>query len=307
AGDPSGGECSDRSRNAGGNGRPGYRFPGARGGVAALILVLLICLTLAGGIVSSSRAGDLSDREIADHLSQAEAFFREALQRDSSDPEAARDLYQKALLHFERIVNQGGIRNGKLYYNIGNVYFRLGDPGRAILNYRRASLYIPNDSNLRQNLSFARDRRENRIEKKEREKVFKTLFFLHYDIPLRIRFLILLVTFALIWICAALRLLFRGAWPRVTLVVFSVLTVIFLASVVVERIGNSRRPAGVVVADSITARKGDAETFQPSFTEPLNSGVEFNVLEKRSDWWYIELEDGSRCWIPSHSGELVIE
>ncbi len=249
--------------------------------------------------------GELSQQKILEHLSLGEESFRKAMELDQRDPAAARDYYRRAVLHFERIVQEGGTRNGRLYYNIGNIYFRLGDLGRAILYYKRAALYTPNDANLKQNLDYARSRRIDRIEEKEMEKIFKTLFFLHYDLPSRWRLVIFTVSFALVWISAALLLFVSRGSIRAVLVSATIVCALFLASLVVESVARVRRPEGVITAEEIIARKGDAETYQPSFTEPLHSGTEFNLLEARSDWLYVELKSGARCWIPSSSAELV--
>ena len=248
----------------------------------------------------------LSPQEVREHLTLGEESFRKAMELDQRDPDAARDYYRRAVLHFERIVQEGDTKNGKLYYNIGNAYFRLGDLGRAILNYRRAALYVPNDANLKQNLDYARSRRFDRIEEKEREKVFKTLFFLHYDLPSQWRLMIFTISFALVWIAAALLLFARRGSIRSVLVCAVVVCALFLTSLVVESVARARRPEGVITAEEVVARKGDAETYQPSFTEPLHSGTEFNLLEARSDWLYVELKSGARCWIPSSSAELVM-
>src|SRR5271166_49137 len=52
-----------------------------------------------------------------------------------------------------------GFRNGAVYYNLGNAYFRAGDYGRSIAAYRKAKPYRPRDpyleANLRQALSVA--------------------------------------------------------------------------------------------------------------------------------------------------------
>src|SRR5262249_46022679 len=52
-----------------------------------------------------------------------------------------------------------GFRNGAVYYNLGNAYFRAGEYGRSIAAYRKAKLYRPRDpyleANLRQALSVA--------------------------------------------------------------------------------------------------------------------------------------------------------
>lgn len=252
-------------------------------------------------------AEDINTDEAEFYLQQGEESFRAGMELDSTDPEAARDHYLKAILNFERIIREGKIRNGRLYYNTGNAWFRLGDLGKAIVNYKRARLYRPNDRNIRQNLEFARSRRINRVDITERERVFKTLFFLHYDISSRIRLMIFIISSLMIWATATMWLFVRKSRVRALFVIFVIVSSIFLTSLTVEIVGRAHKPAGVIVSGEVTARKGDAETYQQSFTEPLYSGTEFRVLEKRTDWWYIELEDGARCWIPSGAGNLVID
>jgi len=241
-----------------------------------------------------------------EQLAAAEEAFSRAIELDATDPEAAADYYRKALLHYERLV-ASGVRNGKLYYDIGNAWFALDDMGRAILNYRRSALYNPSDRNLEQNLQFARSRRVNRIEAKQRDRVFKTLFFIHYDVPTRVRFGIFLGSFMLLWTMAVVAVFHRRGWVRTVITSLAVVCAILLVSLIAEKVSMTRDPAGVVIAPEVVARKGDGETYQPSFTAPLYSGTEFDLLEKRPDWWYIELEDGARCWIPSWGGELVLQ
>lgn len=273
----------------------------ARIGITTALLTVMLVLAAGAGAQEIAAASVTEE-----HLAAAEEAFGRAIELDTTDPEAAADYYRKAILHYERLV-ASGIRNGKLYYNIGNAWFRLDDMGRAILNYRRSILYNPADPNLEQNLQFARSRRVNRIEAQQRDRVFKTLFFIHYDVPTRVRFGIFLGAFVLLWGAAIIAVFFRRGWVRTIIVSLAVVCVIFLVSLISEKVSMTRDPAGVVIAPEITARKGDGETYQPSFTEPLYSGTEFDLLEQRPDWWYIELEDGARCWIPSWGGELVIQ
>jgi len=274
---------------------------------SAVLTAVVVISLLSLSVSAPGFCGKLSPREIREHLNLGEESFKKAMELDQRDSNAARDYYLRAVLHFERIVQEGDTRNGRLYYNIGNAYFRLGDLGRAILNYKRAALYTPNDANLKQNLDYARSRRIDRIEEKEREKIFKTLFFLHYDLPSRWRLVIFTVSFALVWIFAALLLFVGRGSIRTVLVSVTIVCALFLTSLVVESVARARRPEGIITAEEIVARKGDAETYQPSFTEPLHSGTEFNLLEARSDWLYVELKSGARCWISSSSAELVMK
>jgi tetratricopeptide (TPR) repeat protein len=264
--------------------------------------VLAAALLLSASPASARLAGS----EVRDNLAAAEQAFHRAMDLDRTDPEAARAYYQDAILNFERIVNEGGVRNGSLYYDIGNAYFRLGDLGRAILNYRRSGLYMPNDPNLKQNLEYARNRRADRIERTEQENVYRTLFFVHYDVPSRAKLIIFAACFAAVWVSAGLRLFVRAGSLKAVLVIAAVASGIFLASLAVDAVSFESRPPGVITASEVTGRMGDADSYQPSFKEPLHAGTEFKLLEKRADWWRIELDSGETTWIPTGSADLVL-
>jgi tetratricopeptide (TPR) repeat protein len=271
-------------------------------------MVMIALLAALAAIQPCTLSGTemLQEEALERHLESAEQAFRRGVELEETNPQSAREQYERALLHYERLVRDDGVRNGKLYYNIGNAYFRLGDIGRAILNYERAVRYMPGDENIRANLEYARSRRIDRVELEESERIFKTLFFLHYDVPLRIKLAIFTVLFAFIWVFAAFRLFLDLPVLRALIIIPAVVSGLFLASIVVESVDAARNPEGVVTAREVVARKGDAETYQPSFTEPLHAGTGFVLLEERPGWHHIELEDGSRCWIPARAGERVI-
>lgn len=248
---------------------------------------------------------NLSRPEIRELFTEATSLFREANRKAAEAPDAARDLYRKALLRFERIEREGGIRNGRLYYNMGNACFRMEDLGRAVLNYRRAQELIPNDPNLRQNLAFARARCPDRIEETPRTQVLQTVFFWHYDLSAQVRSRLFFAAFFIFWTAALARL--RWAWPALhgILVGAGLLAALLLASLVLETVARQRERPGTIVAAQVVARKGDGEAYEPSFTGPLHAGTEFRVLEDRGDWYEIELRDGRNCWVPARALALV--
>ena len=232
-------------------------------------------------------------------------MFRQADQAAGSNPELSESLYRQAAMRYESIVTKGGIQNGKLYYNTGNVYFRIKDIGRAILNYRRAQEYIPNDPNLRQNLSYARNFRKDKIEEKQETKVFKTLFFWHYDLSTRIKIIVFSILFCAIWLIAGIRLFFKHSILGWGLFGVVVLSMMIGGSLIAESISLHREIPGVIIDIEVIARKGNSQNYAPSFTEPLHAGTEFNLLEKRDNWFYIELPDSRTCWVPAKSVDLV--
>ena len=249
--------------------------------------------------------GALTREDIIDLFSQGKEYFRQGNELVATNRDGAVELYTKAIMRFERIAGEGGIHNGKLYYNIGNAYFRMGDIGRAILNYCRAERLIPHDENVRQNLSFAREKRLDKIEEKEETRVLKTLFFWHYDTPAKMRLTLFAMLFALVWICASIRLFFKRPFLGWAQVIAALLAALFLGSLVVESITGSRSVKGVILAEEVIARKGDGLTYQPSYKEPLHSGTEFRLIEERGSWLQIELSDGRRSWVPQRCAALV--
>ena len=266
---------------------------------------LWILSTLVACCSGSVPAIPFEDKDADALFREGNGLFQEGNEMANPDRAAAELLYQRAVLRYERIVRDEGIRNGKLFYNIGNAYFRMNDLGRAILNYNRAKLYTPHDPNLKQNLDFARSRRLDDIPAPQSRKILQTLFFWHYDISTRIRSVVFLSGFFLCWIALGARLVAqrpifsRVAWTG------AVVAGLFLASLSIEALARQRSNLGIVVDTSVVARKGNSASYEPSFTEPLHAGTEFNILEERSDWVHVELMDGHRSWLPNMAIERV--
>lgn len=264
------------------------------------IMILLLLL-----IPGSLPAQSIEKPELEQLVEEANTFFREAMNTANKDPQMAKKLYEKAAVYYEKIVTDGNIKNGRLFYNTGNAYFRSGDIGRAILNYLKARQYIPDDKNLLQNLEYARSKRQDTVQEKEADMLLQTVFFWHYDIPPVMRLIIFAVFFVLTWILAILKLFFKQGILNFFLIITVVVTVLFSGSLLVEFFGKSGEKPGVVLATEVTARKGDSNTYEKSFQEPLHAGTEFLLLEERRGWYNIELKDGRSCWIPARDAGLV--
>lgn len=274
-----------------------------------LMVMIMVCIALGAmtpGVCAALPAvRTMDEKEMGVLLKEGADAFRQANETVGRNPEGAKALYRKAVMRFERIAGEGGIRNGQLYCDIGNAYFRMEDQGRAILNYRRAALYTPNDVNLRQNLEYARSKRSDKVDVGQKTKILNTLFFWHYDLSAKTRALFFAVFFVAGWAFAVLRIFMQRSWIGWTIGVSAVVAVLFLGSVAVEEWSVRTQRSGVIIDRDVVARKGDSETYEPSFTEPLHAGTEFDVVEQRPDWYQIELADGRRCWIPWKCSELI--
>lgn len=268
-----------------------------------LTFVIHVCL-VSGALKNDINAEELDNAAVTDLYSQAKEFFRQANSRSIKASEAV-SLYKKSAMRYERLIKEGGIENSMIYYNLGNIYFRMNDIGRAILNYRRAEQYIPDDNNLKQNLKYAREKRIDKIEEKQETKVLKTLFFWHYDFSVKTRIMLFAVFFSLVWISACLRIFFKRPFLFWCITVSALISILFSGSLVAEEYILKKTRPGVIIQSETTARKGNSETYEPSFKEPLHAGTEFILIEDRGDWLQIELSDSRTCWVASDDVELL--
>ena len=270
------------------------------------ILLVFVLPALPGlGLGASASAPSLGSEALHALLSEANTAFQQA-NAAADDRTLAVEHYRRAILLYEKIIDQGGIANAKLYYNLGNAYFLTDDLGRAILNYRRAEHLGGSDVNIRNNLAFARTQRLDKVTVQAERRVLETLFFWHYDFSLRTKFFLACLFFALLCVMGTLMVWF-GPRPAtsVAAALCGILLVGFLVSVTVEARRRAGTVHGVIVASEIVARQGDGPNYPASFKDPLHAGTEFRLLEQRPGWYHIELSDGSEAWIPDDTGDLV--
>jgi hypothetical protein len=267
--------------------------------------VLILLAALASAPAASAQPIERAEAEAL--FREANRLFHQGNQSAETDSARAYELYRGAALRYERLIREGEIRNGRLYYNLGNARFQMNDLGRAILNYRRAARLLPGDDNIERNLEYARTRRLDRFDEMVETRVLKTLLFWHYDLSARVRTALFALFWAGLWCAAAVRLFRRELIPGLLPAVLGLGAAMFFGSIAAEQTPASGEAFGVVVAEETVARRGDGESYQPAFTEPLHAGVEFRLLEDRPGWRDVELPDGRTCWIRADDSELADE
>lgn len=257
-------------------------------------LLLLFPLSLAAADAHSTSA---------ETLSKGLAAFRRAA--EAKDPAKATVLYRTALAGFRELIRRKDIRNGAIYYDIGNVYERLGNIGRALLNYRRAALYAPSDPQLHHNLAYVRTKRQDNLPVSRAPLVLRLLFFWHYDLPVETQALVFSIAFGMLWLWLGMRLLTARRWMRWPAVGAGLVASLLLVSLGWAQLRLATQRSGVIIAAEVTARQGDGLSYDPAFKAPLHSGDEFTLLARRPEWYHIHLSDGTDAWIPQSSAELV--
>lgn len=81
---------------------------------------------------------------------------------EKANAEYDKDKYADALKLYLQAAEEDGT-SSDLYYNIGNTYYRMGDLGRAVLNYERALILNPGNDDAKTNLEFVNSKIQTKI------------------------------------------------------------------------------------------------------------------------------------------------
>jgi len=242
---------------------------------------------LAGAAAAGGCARDV-DVSVSQRFAEAGRIFDRA-----SGPED----HLRAASIYESIL-EDGVRSGAVLYNLGNAYWMAERRGEAIAAYRRALRYRPRDPYVHANLLTALGRSAEE-EARRRPLVDLVLFWgpwLSY--PETSAGVVALAALAAVLSLAGrlapsnVRGLGRAAWIAIGFAALLSVT----AALDAWRIEFVRH--GVVTAE-VLARKGNSDTYEPAFTEPLPEGEEFVVVERRGEWLRIRLEGNLDGWIPA--------
>ena len=96
---------------------------------------------------------------------------------------------------------------------------------------------------------------------------------------------------------------YRTVFVRCSLAV-GILLILMTASAARDWREFEQLKHGVITADDVVARKGNSDSYEPAFTEPLPQGTEFIVIDQRTEWLHVQLQDALSAWIPQRSATV---
>lgn len=232
-----------------------------------------------------------------------------------TSPEAASQAYRdqdykKSIELYQQIITQDLSENREsadIYYNLGNAYFRDGQLGEAILNYERALLLDPGDSDIRHNLRFARTRTEDRIE------TAGSLFLTNWINGIQNMFgsnqwaTTGIVLFIIFLVCVAVFLFIRLMWAKKTafyagLVIFALMIV---ANIFAFNQKNSliNRDTAIVMTGAASVKASPDTNSNELFQ--LHEGTKVKIRSTDGNWYEVEIANGSVGWTPKENVEVI--
>jgi tetratricopeptide (TPR) repeat protein len=265
------------------------------------------CLALLLGVLAPATlhaTEPLSPARQREILRDALSAFDRAVDVARDDPAQAVQLYRQAEADFLTL-GDAGLRNACLEYDLGNVYFRLGDLGHAILHYRRAAALAPSDERLTANLRYARDRVEPRIAPSGQRRLARQLLFWHYGTSVRQRFGALAVLSAGGWLLMLLWLRWRQRAALIGGLVGVAVAVAVGASLLWQLHTEAHTPPAVVVAREVSLRLGRGAGSDLALKQPLGPGIELRILQERGDWVEIRLANDQTGWLPAAAVQRI--
>ena len=256
------------------------------------IISLSAALTLSASSLTARTLDQQADSAYsADRFEEAAALYRQAIDEYGTSPE--------------------------LYYNLGNSYYRLGAPGKAILAYERALRIDPTFSDARTNLEFVNARLADR--QGERGSFMSNAFD-------RLATLLTpngwawaaFAIFALCMACVAMYILTdtviirkAGFFGGILLLLISVGAI--LTAFRARKISNAHDLAVIIVPSTILSTSPREPKDRNEEAMLLHEGVKLQILDsisERSDttglkWFDVQIDNNHRAWIKSTAVEKI--
>lgn len=211
------------------------------------------------------------------------------------------DRFADAATAFTTIADNG-VRNGKLYYNIGNACFKNGDIGHALLWYERALKLLPHDPDLRFNYEYVQSL--TRDEKADKElPLVRILFFWKYLLS-RSQIQWAAIVFNLIfWTLVAVRMIRRKtAFQTVAHVVLAIGLVFVLTAAYNDYETHFVREA-VILPAKASIRSGLTDDATELFV--LHAGAKVKIDKEMNGYFRITFSEGKIGWIKQAEAAVI--
>ena len=190
---------------------------------------------------------------------------------------------------------------GRLYYNIGNTYFQLGEYPRAILYYMRAQQLMPSDDSVKSHLSLTRKKLD--LPANLNASVWDLLLFQPFiSLPLRLQLFFcagcLTVLLFSVWIWTHAR------WSLyLSVIALSIFTFLLISLIILRYFA----PVQAVLVHAVELRRDAGAQFAKISPQPVPAGTVIEVLDisNNGQWYKIAVPGADFGYAPQESVRLV--
>ncbi|MDR0686772.1 MAG: tetratricopeptide repeat protein [Dysgonamonadaceae bacterium] len=258
-------------------------------------------------ITTSSPAQDsltVTNSNTAINISQQPATVSDIISQ-------AAELYSKgdfmaAAALYEQILKENGA-SAKIYYNLGNNYYKSGRIAQSILNYERALLLDPGDSDTRHNLEIARLKTVDKIEPVG--EFFLTIWVRliqnrmstdQWSVFAIICFILLIACLFLFFFTRRIALKKLGFYSGISLLTLVIAANIFAYN---GKQPQKNRCTAIILSQTTTIKSSPDSSGTDLFI--LHEGTKVEVKSRLNTWNEIETADGNVGWIRNEEIEII--
>ena len=234
------------------------------------------------------------------------ALFLSGIQSGSAFEEANAGYesgeYRKALEIYLKIAEV--TPNWKVFYNIGNSYFKLGDMVRAKISYLKADRLNPGHLSIRQNLDIVEEMLNTTIRLPGPDFLGKVLMKIERAVTINALSVILIVIL-LVFTFFLFRLIRKGRTKRavygiiISLILF--FSVFFYHSLRINNFRNNR--IGVVVTPGAQLRSGPGTGNTVLFE--ISPGVTVKIIDANREWVQVTASPEIAGWLEVRNIEKI--
>lgn len=271
-----------------------------------LTIILMASVTLFGqdAVLNDSVSLDSLTKSDASAFSAAKQIVNAT--KAEGDSAYIKNDFASAIQIYESLLQQG--EAPEIYYNLGNCHYKTDDIARAILNYERALLLSPGNTDIRANLEIARSKTIDKV------TPVPEIFFITWikslvnsqssDAWARtgiVSFLLLLVSLAIFFFTQHIKWKKIGFSAAILFLIVTVLSNLFAS---LQKSYLTNRNDAIILSPSVTVRSTPSESGTSLFVLHEGRKVEIKDNSMR-EWKEIRLEDGKVGWVPSSSIEVI--
>jgi len=207
--------------------------------------------------------------------------------------------YEMAVQSYQSIIDSG-YASAELYYNLGNAYYKSHDITMALVNYERARILKPNDTEINHNLEIAREFVVDRIEVLPEFFLRKAYVDFVKIFDADIWALVSIVAFGLaLGLFLAYFLLNQlfirklSFWAGILFVVIAASTFLFAFK---QNNLVTKHQQAIILTPSVTIKSSpDEDSGTELFL--LHEGTKVTVSDELGDWREVVLSDGNSGWL----------
>lgn len=205
-------------------------------------------------------------------------------------------------------IEESGQKSAKLYYNLGNAWFKQGNYPKAILNYERALRLDPSYSDARYNLEFTGNFVQDKIEPVPEfilKSVARKVCYVMGSNAWAVIFLVLLAAALMMGLLFLLGSSVgkrrAGFYCGIVLLLLSAGALSFSA----WQKSDSMKTDTAIVMSPVSSVKSSPSSGSSKDLFVIHEGTKVTILDEVGSWKNISLADGRQGWIPAADLEVI--